>query len=235
MDISGLSTIVIGLVTLVATLLALYLISRGALVSRRGMRSRVAWPARLAILCGVMGAVLFGAPAAAHTDLISVDPADGSRLDQPPRQIVLDFSEEMNPELSTVTLGIDGGDFTDLDLAIGRSPSTLVVAVPASLVAEPGAASRWRLAFRVVSADGHPVAGETSFTVRSADIPERQEIGTTPTPQVPETGTRESTSEPDEDEGGVPWLLIAIPVTVLGVLSLAVVAATRLLRRDQEQ
>ena len=227
MDISGLSTIVIGLVTLVATLLALYLISRGALVSRRGMRSRVAWPARLAILCGVMGAVLFGAPAAA--------PADGSRLDQPPRQIVLEFSEEMNPELSTVTLGIDGGDFTDLDLAIGRSPSTLVVAVPASLVAEPGAASRWRLAFRVVSADGHPVAGETSFTVRSADIPERQEIGTTPTPQVPETGTRESTSEPDEDEGGVPWLLIAIPVTVLGVLSLAVVAATRLLRRDQEQ
>ena len=144
MDISGLSTIVIGLVTLVATLLALYLISRGALVSRRGMRSRVAWPARLAILCGVMGAVLFGAPAAAHTDLISVDPADGSRLDQPPRQIVLEFSEEMNPELSTVTLGIDGGDFTDLDLAIGRSPSTLVVAVPASLVAEPGAASRWR-------------------------------------------------------------------------------------------
>jgi len=204
-------------------------------VSREQTRSWTAWPARLAIVCGVMGAVLFGAPAAAHTDLISVDPADGSRLDRAPRELVLEFSEEMDPGLSTVTLGIDGGDSTDLDLATGRSPTTLVATVPASLVAEPGVASRWRAAFRVVSADGHPVAGETSFTVRSADIPERQEAGTTPTPQVPETGTRESTPEPDEDQGGVPWLLIAIPVTVLGVLSLAVVAVMRLLRRDQEQ
>ncbi|QWC85719.1 copper resistance protein CopC [Nocardioidaceae bacterium] len=193
------------------------------------------WTAMLAMTCGVLTVVLLGAPAAAHTDLISVDPADGLRLDRAPRQLVLEFSEEMNPRLSTVTLAVDGGDPTQLELANGRSPSTLVATVPASQAAEPGDASRWRAAFRVVSTDGHPVAGETSFTVLPADNPDEQGARpTSPTPQGQEAETMEQIPETDEEDGGVPWLLVVAPAVVLGVLLLVVMAAMRLLRRDEE-
>ncbi|MBU2074922.1 MAG: copper resistance protein CopC [Actinobacteria bacterium] len=192
-------------------------------------------PATLAMACGALSVVLLGAPAAAHTDLISVDPADGSRLDRAPRQLVLEFSEEMNPGLSTVTLAVDGGEPTRLELAAGRSPSMLVATVPASQVAEPGETSRWRAAFRVVSADGHPVAGESSFTVLVADIPDGQQASPTPTPQGSDTDTTRSAPEPDEEQGGVPWLLIAIPGAVLGLILLVVVAVRRLLGRDEKQ
>ncbi|GAB6987323.1 copper resistance protein CopC [Nocardioides pyridinolyticus] len=194
-------------------------------------RKWTAWPVRLAMACGVTGVLLLGAPASAHTDLISVDPADGSRLDGAPGQLVLEFSEEMNPGLSTVTLTIDGGDSTRLEVDQGRSPSTLVATVPAPPAAEPGDTSRWRAAFRVVSADGHPVAGKTSFIVSLPDDPDGQ--GVRPAPQDPETQTATSSPEPDKDEDGVPWLLIATPVAVLGVLALVVVAVMRLLGRDE--
>ncbi len=107
--------------------------------------------------------------------------------------------------------------------------------VPAPQAAEPGEASRWRAAFRVVSADGHPVAGETSFTVLPADIPDGQQTSPTPTPQGSDTDTTRSAPEPDEDQGGVPWLLIAIPGAVLGLILLVVVAAMRLLGGDEQQ
>lgn len=185
--------------------------------------------------CGVMGVVLLGAPAAAHTDLVSVDPADGSRLDRAPRQLVLEFSEEMDPGLSTVTLAVDGGDSIRLDVDNGRSPSTLVATVPADPVAEAGGSTRWRAAFRVVSTDGHPVAGETSFTVLSAESAKGERAGPAPEPEPEPEGpdTENSGSVPGPDEDGAPWLLVATPVAVLGVLFLVVMAVMRLLRRDE--
>lgn len=190
------------------------------------------------MICGVLALVLLGAPAAAHTDVISVSPADGTRLDRAPRQLVLRFSDEMNPELSTVTLQVDGGASTTLDVTNGGSRSTVVAQIPGSLAGDSDTVSRWRVAFRVVSADGHPVAGDFSFSVRPSTGPDE---GDAPTegasesePPVAEPTEAGGDDGDDGDDSGVPWVLIAIPVAVLGVLVLLVLAAMRLLRRDEE-
>lgn len=233
MDVSALSTIVIGLFTLVAAVLVLHLISRTRWRART--RSWTAGPAMLALASGLLSVLLLGAPAAAHTDLVSVNPADGSRLERAPRELFLEFSEEMNPALSIVTLAVDGGDSTRLEVDNGRSPSTLVATVPAAAVAEADEATRWRAAFRVVSADGHPVAGETSFMVLSANSSDDEPgASRTPAPQSLESDPKGSPPEPEEIEGGVPWLLVAIPVAVLSVLFLVVAAAMRLHGRGRE-
>lgn len=186
----------------------------------------------LALVTGWWAAVLLGAPAAAHTDLVSVDPADGSRLDRAPRQIVLEFSEEMDPVLSAVTLTVGGGGSTRLEVARGGAPSVLVATVPDVAATEPAGAARWRVAFRVVSADGHPVAGVTSFTVLPSKPPGGPGAGASSAPQGQEAETVGPT--PPTGEGGVPWLLIAAPVGVLGVLLLVVAGIMRMHGRDEE-
>lgn len=185
----------------------------------------------LAAALGVVAACLLIAPAVAHTDLISVDPADGTRLEQVPRQLTLEFSEEMDPGLSTVTLQVDDGARTKLEVATGRSASILVATVPSSMGAEPGGVSRWRTAFRVVSRDGHPVAGESSFTVRRADTSSEERLTTAATPKNQDDSTASRGSEDDDD---TPWGLIALAAAVLGLLGLTILAAVRLLGRDPD-
>lgn len=195
-------------------------------------RARGSTSAILAAALGVIAVFLLMGPAAAHTDLISVDPADGTRLEQVPRQLTLEFSEEMAPGLSTVTLQrSDDGTPTKLAVATGRSASILLAAVPSTMVAEPGTVSRWRTAFRVVSKDGHPVAGESRFTVRTADAASEERPKTAPTQE----GQDVQTAPPsDRDDGDTPWGLVAAAVAVLGLLLLSVLAAMRLLRRDPD-
>lgn len=193
---------------------------------------RVRWvPALLVAMVGVVTACLLAGPAAAHTDLISVDPADGARLEKVPSQLTLEFSEEMDPGLSTVTLQVDDGARTKLDVATGRSASILVATVPSSMGAEPGGVSRWRTAFRVVSRDGHPVVGESSFTVRRADALSEERLTTAATPKNQDDSTASRGSEDDDD---MPWGLIALAAAVLGLLGLTILAAVRLLGRDPE-
>lgn len=197
------------------------------------MSRRRASGAGLVSAIALLAVCLFGAPASAHTDLISVAPADQARLDQVPRALILEFSEEMNPGLSTATLRVDGGAPRTLDLANGRALSTLVATVPATMDAAPDAVSQWRVAFRVVSADGHPVAGESTFTVRATGAPSESPV---PSEAATDDAVEEAGPEPsgDDREGGISWTLVGLPVAVLALLFLAVLAATRLLKSDQD-
>jgi copper resistance protein C len=203
-------------------------------VKRAGWRSA---RSVMTLVVGVFFVCLLGVPAFAHTDLISVDPADTARLAQVPGEVTLEFSEEMNPELSTATLQVDDSAPTTLDLANGRSASTLVATVPASMTVEPDAVSRWRVAYRVVSADGHPVAGESTFTVRRTDVPSEDPSGgpssTEDTGEGSE-GAAAPTRNAEDRETGIPWALVALPVGVLILLLLAVLAVMRLLKLDQD-
>ncbi|MBP2580032.1 methionine-rich copper-binding protein CopC [Streptomyces sp. PvR006] len=109
-------------------------------------------------------------PAAAHTDLVSSSPARGASLDRPPTAIRLTFSDEMTERYAKVALTAPDGSAaagTGLDVS-GRT---------ATLPVEPGlAAGTYTVGYRVVSADGHPVAGSFAFTV------ERPLPTPTPTP-----------------------------------------------------
>ncbi|MFB7503270.1 copper resistance CopC/CopD family protein [Streptomyces broussonetiae] len=104
------------------------------------------------------------APASAHAALRATDPADGTVLGTAPRQVTLTFSESVglltdsfrvyDPSNHRVRTGPAGH-------VPGRS-DTARVSLPARL-----ATGTYTVAWRVVSADSHPVSGALTFSVGS--------------------------------------------------------------------
>ncbi|WP_279482955.1 copper resistance protein CopC [Aureimonas sp. SK2] len=109
-------------------------------------------------LLALIGAWVMGISAAgAHAGLVSTNPADGAVLDAAPSRYVLSFSEPVSP--LRVSLVAPDGSRRDLSGA-SLSGSTLSVPAPAG-----AAAGTHVLSWRVVSADGHPVAGSLAFSI----------------------------------------------------------------------
>jgi copper transport protein len=115
----------------------------------------------------LLGAVLVlllagAAPASAHAALRATDPDDGSVLRQAPRHVTLTFTESVGLlDDSFRVFGPDQrrvhtGEATHAD---GRS-DTARVGLPGKL-----AQGTYTVAWRVVSADSHPVSGAFSFSV----------------------------------------------------------------------
>ncbi|MER7894944.1 copper resistance protein CopC [Streptomyces sp. NPDC096046] len=115
----------------------------------------------------LLGAVLVlllagAAPASAHAALRATDPGDDSVLRQAPRHVTLTFTESVGLlDDSFRVFGPDQrrvhtGEATHAD---GRS-DTARVALPGKL-----AQGTYTVAWRVVSADSHPVSGAFSFSV----------------------------------------------------------------------
>ncbi|MFE9453077.1 copper resistance CopC/CopD family protein [Streptomyces sp. NPDC006739] len=125
-------------------------------------RLRRLW--RLTLLGGALLLLLFGGagPASAHATLRASDPADGTVLKTAPRRITLTFSESVgllddsfrvyDPDNRRVRTG-------GADHAPGHS-DTARVPLPARL-----GTGTFTVAWRVVSADSHPVAGAFTFSV----------------------------------------------------------------------
>ena len=116
-------------------------------------------PALLAALLIAAFAVLgLAAPASAHATLISSDPAEGAVLNEAPDQVTFTFDEPVQLVPKGLLAFDASGDPVDVeasasgvtlegDLAGGLDDGTYVVT------------------WRVVSADGHPIAGSLTFHV----------------------------------------------------------------------
>jgi copper resistance protein C len=104
-------------------------------------------------------------PVWAHTGLVSSDPADGSVLQVAPTQVVLEFNEALLDD--TVSVAIRDAQDTVVRSGEVRAEGAVVTAPwPADL---PD--GEYRLAYRVVSADGHPVSGEIGIVLNLAGDP----------------------------------------------------------------
>jgi copper transport protein len=98
-------------------------------------------------------------PAGAHAELSSTDPTDGAVLETAPSEVTLRFTEG-------VTVRPDGVRVLDRDAervdgGIAEASDAVVVA-PIDQPLPPGG---YVVAWRVVSADGHPVRGAFTFSV----------------------------------------------------------------------
>jgi copper resistance protein C len=114
-------------------------------------------------LLAVFAILVGGSPAGAHAELESSDPKDGATLSSAPAAISFVFGEEILPEGNAVTLTDVAAD-TRLEVGpVEVAGDTVSVAWPS---ASP--AGEYRAAYRVVSADGHPIAGTITFTVEQA-------------------------------------------------------------------
>jgi copper transport protein len=109
--------------------------------------------ATLVMLC----ALLATAPAFAHAQLLSSDPAANAVLAAAPDAVRLMFNEPV----TALRVELIGPDAARTDLTAGTASGAMVViALPVGLAAGTSIVS-----WRVVSTDGHPIAGTLIFSV----------------------------------------------------------------------
>ena len=110
----------------------------------------------------VLFALLIASPAAAHADLRSITPANGAQLDRPPTAVKMTFTESVNLVDGGIRL-VDGVGATVPTSDPTVDGHTVNLPMPANL---PKGA--YVVTWRVVSSDGHPISGASSFGVGTA-------------------------------------------------------------------
>jgi len=146
------------------------------------------------------------APASAHTRLMSTTPVNGAEVDASPDAVTLTFNEPVREKYSEVTVtGPEGGTWQVGKLT--QTGSTISQAlVPL------GPKGTYTVAWRVVSADGHPVAGTFAFVLTTAGEGKPQTPGTAPA----------------VTDAGVSWLAAAGGLVVVALLlAVGAVVVTR--------
>lgn len=175
--------------------------------------------------------------ASAHADLQVSTPEDGESLQIAPEEIRLTFSEELFEELVEISiLDADGDLYSTIGVEQTPPPGTDVV-FPWPTQAPPG---EYSIAYRVVSADGHPVTGTISFsyaaTAPEPSTPEPAPSDSTPSAEssTPATSpaasspiasapssssaTESSTSSSTDSSSGTPLVILGV-VLLLGVIA----------------
>lgn len=137
---------------------------------------------------------LIPAAARAHSELERSTPAEGQRLSQAPDNVELQFNQVIAAEFVTLTLTT--ATRPPLALKTEVDGETVLAGVPrAETGRSRSSAETWTLAYRVVSADGHPISGSVRFQVGP----------TTEARAAPSsTASNLGQSDPDSDEHGEP-------------------------------
>jgi copper resistance protein C len=179
------------------------------------MRNRTLAVAVAVGLCWLF--CLGGTPALAHASLEGSAPEQGAVFPAAPKSVRLTFSEDLGGGSLAVTAAgqsvtagaarVEGSDLV-VDVATG-APSGV-----------------WTVAYRVVSADGHPVTGQFAFTVkakgaRATSTPTKTPLDVPSPAASPTAATTPASALPPADSGGH---VLHSPVTQTAVAALALVA-----------
>jgi methionine-rich copper-binding protein CopC len=171
----------------------------------------------LALLSLAAGIGLAG-PAAAHNVLISSDPSDGAVVQTAPTVVTLTFDAAGRDFQPVVTvLGPDGQKY---ESGAPQVDST-VVTTP---VGPMPTAGDYVIAYRVVSADGHPVQGEVRFRL-AAPAPTTSSPATASS--APASSARASSAPASSSSGLSGWAWAAIAVVAALIVAAAVVVVRR--------
>ena len=147
----------------------------------------------VSLLAALAVIVLPASGAAGHASLQFSTPEDGAVLDVAPEEVVLTFSEELLTELVEISV-LDADDNPVVVTEVPQTPPPGTdVKVPWPVDLPPG---EYSVAYRVVSADGHPVTGRVTFSYANS-----REVAATPTESEP---TPEPSLEPSAEAGETP-------------------------------
>lgn len=140
--------------------------------STRRLRRRVVG----ASAAGVVGLLAIpAAPANAHAELIGSTPEDGATVARLPTEVSLEFSEPIATPAYVEVTAPDGAVVAD------GQPDVRDGTVSQQVTGD-GPSGSYTVAYRVVSADGHPVSGELTFDVASGPAPVSDESATSADP-----------------------------------------------------
>lgn len=183
----------------------------------------------LLLLSALVGLCVGVLPATAHSRLLSISPKDGASLPAPPTEIVLTFNEDVNPQFVTVRVTDgEGADVVGEDATANGPTVTLPVTDPIS-------AGTYKITYRVVSADSHPISGSTTFDIQGDPLASPSEGTASPseTSAAPSASasTPAATASPaatdvagdvdEETSDGIPaivWVLVLIALAAVGLM-----------------
>ena len=187
--------------------------------------------------------VLMAPTGSAHADLQVSTPEDGESLEVAPEEIRLTFSEELFEELVEISILDAAGDlYSTIGVEQTPPPGTDVI-FPWPPQAPPG---EYSIAYRVVSADGHPVTGTVSFSYAatapepsapepsssdSAPSAQSSTPASSPTASAPfaSPASESSTSSSTDSSSVSPFVVIGV------VLLLGVIAASAIIVRARQR
>lgn len=177
-----------------------------------------------ALLAAALFALTPAAPAWAHNQLRSADPAPDATVATAPMQVVVEFTESLNPTFTSIVI---------TDVGARRVPTTepAVSGTRGSVTfTQPLGDGTYTVAYRVVSRDGHPVQGAYSFTVGHATNP-----SATPSAAAAFSGSsRAPTDDAAAGGGSTAGGATTMVAMVLGALIVAVAGGGWLLWRRRE-
>ena len=110
----------------------------------------------IAAIAALLTALCLATGALAHATLVSAEPADGSVLTQPPKTLQLRFNEIVTPAV----IGLIDAAGKTREVTARAAGQMIVIALPDDLPQGTQVAT-----YRVVSQDGHPVAGSLMFSI----------------------------------------------------------------------
>ena len=172
-------------------------------------------PGASSIAAALATAVLLlpAVPAHAHTRLVDSEPSAGQQVPAPPEEVRLVFSSPVDDRFARVALTAADGPAQELPVEVDGQ--VLVAELPADAA---GRAGQWRIDFRVVSSDGHPVAGTVPFDVRAVGQPTPSAVtGAAPqSPVAPRPAGAAAPAAPDDEEQAPVWPWAAGAVLLLG-------------------
>lgn len=176
----------------------------------------------------------FLAPAAlAHNALISSNPAADSVLPEAPDSIELVFNQDVKDFQPKVAITITGHDPVEVVPMVDGPTVTADLSgldLPGADSAEPVS---WRVGYRVVSADGHPVTGLLNFSVGSGPAPTIGETAagteTAGSAAIQSPAADTDASGSADQSTGISWWWIVGAVILAGLIG----AGAILVRRRQ--
>lgn len=101
------------------------------------------------------------APVHAHTDLESTSPKDGQTLKSAPQRVSLTFGESLLDGGYRLVAQNAAGEKVELDAAVDGSD----ISAPWPQTESSG---RYKVSYRVVAEDGHPLEGAITFTIAAS-------------------------------------------------------------------
>ena len=165
----------------------------------------------LGVLLPAAGSVIWGAqPALAHTSLISSTPAYDAVVERPAAAVTLVFDRPVSPRQARLVVTGPGG------VDVGAGPARTdgpTVSLPVRAWPTSGG---FRLSYRVLAEDGHPLTGQLPFRVAPDAVGGSPLLA--PSASVPPTPTPAGPAPAAAPPAGTS----AAPVLVVGLSGLAV-------------
>ena len=165
---------------------------------------RLASRSAAAVVVACLTMVGLATPAFAHNQLIGSNPANEASVPTSPAAIELTFDQPVQNGEGLNTIAITGPEDTNWSVGPAEVASNVVTAAVDGL----GPAGVYKIGYRILSADGHPVSGELTFTLTTAGDGK---------PAPASTSSDAEASGSSSDDGGLPiWVWIVGAVVLLG-------------------